>query len=200
MNSQQAINLLKDLEQRLDDYYGLNDKGKAAFRMAITALELFGNAEQLPSANLQQTCNLLQVDCISRQDAMQIGNDLQIGIEGYEQYNQAVLNYTAEIAGLPPKKQDISKARKLIDADALKEDCDAYYDRHMAESIAERIDAQTAVNLQEITASWIPVTNGRGGNECSRCHNYAPAYQTGEERLTNYCPCCGAKMVARSVS
>ena len=46
----QAINLLKDLEQRLDDYYGLNDKGKAAFRMAITALELFGNAEQLPPA------------------------------------------------------------------------------------------------------------------------------------------------------
>ena len=50
MNSQQAINLLKGLEQSLDDYCELNDEGKTAFRMAITALELFGNAEQLPSA------------------------------------------------------------------------------------------------------------------------------------------------------
>ena len=50
MNSQQAINLLKGLEQSLDDYCELNDEGKAAFRMAIEALELFGNAEQLPSA------------------------------------------------------------------------------------------------------------------------------------------------------
>lgn len=53
MNSQQAINLLRDLEQRLDAYYGLNDEGKAAFRMAITALELFGNSEQLPYAQLE---------------------------------------------------------------------------------------------------------------------------------------------------
>ena len=50
MNNQQAINLLKDLEQNLDDYCELNDEGKTAFSMAITALELFGNSEQLPSA------------------------------------------------------------------------------------------------------------------------------------------------------
>lgn len=50
MNNQQAINLLKNLEQSLDDYCGLNDEGETAFRMAIAALELFGNAEQLPSA------------------------------------------------------------------------------------------------------------------------------------------------------
>ena len=50
MNNQQAINLLKGLEQCLDDYCELNDEGKTAFGMAITALELFGNSEQLPSA------------------------------------------------------------------------------------------------------------------------------------------------------
>ena len=50
MNNQQAINLLKGLEQSLDDYCELNDEGKTAFRMAITALELFGNSEQLPPA------------------------------------------------------------------------------------------------------------------------------------------------------
>ena len=50
MNSRQAIDLLNGLEQYFDDYCELNDEGKAAFRMAKTALELFGNAEQLPSA------------------------------------------------------------------------------------------------------------------------------------------------------
>lgn len=50
MNNQAAITLLKGLEQSLDDYCELNDDGKTAFRMGITALELFGNAEQLPSA------------------------------------------------------------------------------------------------------------------------------------------------------
>ena len=50
MNNQAAITLLKGLEQSLDDYCELNDEGKTAFRMAITALELFGNSEQLLSA------------------------------------------------------------------------------------------------------------------------------------------------------
>ena len=50
MTNLQAIDLLKGLEQSLDDYCELNDEGKTAFGMAITALELFGNAEQLPSA------------------------------------------------------------------------------------------------------------------------------------------------------
>lgn len=55
MNSRQAINLLKDLEQCLDDYCELNDEGKTAFGMAITALELFGNTERLPSAQPENT-------------------------------------------------------------------------------------------------------------------------------------------------
>lgn len=44
------------------------------------------------------------------------------------------------------------------------------------------------------TGRWILVTNGRGGHECDLCHNYAPAWQTGEERLTDFCPNCGAYM------
>ena len=42
--------------------------------------------------------------------------------------------------------------------------------------------------------TWIPVTNGRGGHECSLCHTYAPSFQTGDEWLTDYCPTCGACM------
>ncbi len=44
------------------------------------------------------------------------------------------------------------------------------------------------------TGRWILVTNGRGGYECDQCHSYAPAWQTGEERLTDYCPHCGSPM------
>ena len=54
MTNLQAIDLLKGLEQSLDDYCELNDEGKTAFGMAITALELFGNTEQLPSAQQER--------------------------------------------------------------------------------------------------------------------------------------------------
>ena len=47
MTNQTAVTILKNLEQSLDDYCELNDEGKEAFHMAITALEQFGNSEQL---------------------------------------------------------------------------------------------------------------------------------------------------------
>ena len=50
MNNQEAIALLRNLEDSLDSYCELNEDGKKAFHMAIESLELFGNSEQLPSA------------------------------------------------------------------------------------------------------------------------------------------------------
>lgn len=50
MSNREAIALLRNLEDALDSYCELNEEGKTAFRMAITALELFGNSEQLPCA------------------------------------------------------------------------------------------------------------------------------------------------------
>lgn len=47
---------------------------------------------------------------------------------------------------------------------------------------------------------WEPVTNGRGGFECSICHSYAPSYKNGEEHISPYCPYCGAKMEPISAS
>ena len=75
MNSQIAITLLKDLEQSLDDYCELNDEGKTAFSMAITALELFGNSEQLPSVQPELSNNSPELDkeigeLISREEAI----------------------------------------------------------------------------------------------------------------------------------
>ena len=57
----------------------------------------------------------------------------------------------------------------------------------------KNIKALSSVNPK--TGHWITVTNGRGGHECSLCHEYAPSYQNGDEWLTNYCPNCGTKMV-----
>jgi len=73
MTNIQAIDLLKDLEQRLDDYCELNDEGKTVFRMAIEALEVFGNSEQLPSAqrdHIAEVSKKVDSDLISRQAAI----------------------------------------------------------------------------------------------------------------------------------
>lgn len=45
-----------------------------------------------------------------------------------------------------------------------------------------------------VLGKWIPVTNGRGGFECSLCHEYAPSFRDGVENLSNFCPNCGADM------
>lgn len=64
----------------------------------------------------------------------------------------------------------------------------------MQESI-NAIEALQPVTPQPKSGHWIAVTNGRGGHECSLCHEYASSYKDGDERLTKYCPSCGAKMV-----
>ena len=83
MTNIQAINLLKGLEQSLDDYCELNDEGKTAFRMAITALELFGNSEQLPSAQPEiircKDCEYGEQDEVGRWFCRSLG--CQIGNE-----------------------------------------------------------------------------------------------------------------------
>lgn len=75
MTNQVAITMLKNLEQSLDDYCELNDEGKTAFSMAITALELFGISEQLPSVHPELSNNSPKLDnkngeLISRQAAV----------------------------------------------------------------------------------------------------------------------------------
>lgn len=60
------------------------------------------------------------------------------------------------------------------------------------------IDAVEDVPAEEPKKGrWVPVTNGRGGNECSVCHSYAPSYKNGDEHTSAYCPNCGAKMEIR---
>jgi hypothetical protein len=56
------------------------------------------------------------------------------------------------------------------------------------------LDKIHTVEPERKKGKWIPVINGLGGHECNQCHNYAPSFPTGEERLTDFCPCCGADM------
>ena len=61
--------------------------------------------------------------------------------------------------------------------------------------IAEVIERLPSAEVEPIKhGRWVPVTNGRGGFECSICHSYAPSYQDGVECLSPWCPFCGAKM------
>lgn len=59
--------------------------------------------------------------------------------------------------------------------------------------ITTNLPSENVTLIQQ--ATWIPVTNGRGGHECSACQDYAPSYQNGEERLSLFCPSCGAMML-----
>ena len=69
-------------------------------------------------------------------------------------------------------------------------DAEAWHIRQVIGDIKSLPSAQP----ERKTGRWISVTNGRGGHECDLCHNYAPAWQTGEEHLTDFCPNCGAYM------
>ena len=88
----------------------------------------------------------------------------------------------------------------LIDRQAAIATLDKRFDsipmEHTTEILQLRKDLRELPSAQpeRKTGRWISVTNGRGGHECDLCHNYAPAWQTGEERLTDFCPNCGAYM------
>lgn len=61
-------------------------------------------------------------------------------------------------------------------------------------TVKERLQKLPSAQPERKKGKWIPVTNGRGGFECNKCHNYAPSYQDGVEWLSDFCPHCGANM------
>ena len=46
-------------------------------------------------------------------------------------------------------------------------------------------------------AYWLPVVSSKKRHECSNCHVYALSLSDGDEKLSFYCPNCGAKMLFR---
>lgn len=89
--------------------------------------------------------------------------------------------------------------RRYIDADKLQKDgWKLRREKHgLVTSTYETMELDcvpTADVRENVRGEWIPVTNGRGGFECSKCHDYAPSYQNGDDYLSHFCPNCGADM------
>ena len=109
MTNLQAIDLLKGLEQSLDDYCELNDEGKTAFGMAITALELFGNAEQLPPAQpvvISKSENTTECeDAVSRFEVLRLidysSHDLNDAVD-----NRYMQNEIKQLPSVTPKQSE----------------------------------------------------------------------------------------------
>ena len=97
-------------------------------------------------------------------------------------------NYNCMDENEEPYYRALSEAIQLVSAGT---DLSAYSDK-LWRAAYER--GKKEAGAERKRGKWIPVTNGRGGHECNLCHDYAPSWQTGEERLTNFCPECGADM------
>lgn len=90
---------------------------------------------------------------------------------------------------------------RAIDADKVVKW--SYSEPRYSDSVNDRTDLRDfllslpTLSPDEVrgVGKWIAVTNGRGGHECGVCHDYAPSFQDGSERLSNFCPNCGAAML-----
>lgn len=107
----------------------------------------------------------------------------------YEAYDVAIKALEQEPC------DDCVRRREVLDV--LKDKWNMFSDAN--DAMQESINAIKALKpvtpkQEPKTGHWIEVTNGRGGHECDLCHEYAPSYKDGDERLTKYCPSCGADM------
>ena len=94
MSNQEAIALLRNLEDALDSWLELNEEGKTAFRMAIEAL----SCSEIPNNS----------DCISRQAAIEAINS-HFGFNIEEEYGSAVQEV---INGLPSAEPERKKGNE----------------------------------------------------------------------------------------
>ena len=135
-------------------------------------------------------------DLISRQEAVDIATDLIITINGYEQHNQAVNNYSAKIMQLQPAQPE-----QHIDADGtlwitvpdIKQ-----VKRVIVDEEKSKFCRQFYMEEEQRTGRWErhysrPNVYADLFWHCSECgyknnNDYAPTYH-------KFCPNCGAKMM-----
>ena len=96
------------------------------------------------------------------------------------------LKMSMELTLFDPSTGEVMEPRQLNDINRTA--YEAY------KGAIELLEEMPSVQPERKTGRWIPTTNGRGGHECSRCHEYAPCYQDGSEHLSTFCVLCGAKM------
>ena len=86
---------------------------------------------------------------------------------------------------------------RLIDAKQMEKHImeSKVFNQYFKELVQSLIWGENTIEAEPVKhGRWIHVTNGRCGNECNICHEYAPSFQNGVEYKSIYCPKCGAKM------
>ena len=89
MSNQEAIALLRNLEDALDSYCELNEEGKTAFRMAIEALSCSENPNNS--------------DCISRQAAIDAVKRLSLGETDVVRLVMRIEDYLERLSSAQPE-------------------------------------------------------------------------------------------------
>ena len=133
-------------------------------------------------------------DLISRKEAVDIAKDLIITINGYEQYNQAVNNYSAKIMQLQPAQPE-----QHIDADGtlwitvpdIKQ-----VKRVIVDEEKSKLCRQFYMEEEQRTGKWErhysrPNVYADLCWHCSACGYYHADNWTNKFK---FCPNCGAKM------
>ena len=128
-------------------------------------------------------------DLISRQAAVDIAKDLIITINGYEQHNQAVNNYSAKIMQLQPAQPE-----QHIDADGtlwitvpdIKQ-----VKRVIVDEEKSKFCRQFYLEEEQRTGKWI--LDRSGAYCCSECLEPCAGYVMMKPR-DKFCKMCGARM------
>lgn len=110
-----------------------------------------------------------------------------------KRFDNVPMEQTAEILMLRKDLRELPSAQPEITEDDVKEYCRKRCLIVVTSDLYDEMMKRWSQHERK-NGKWIPVTNGRGGHECSLCHSYAPSFQTGDEWLTDYCPCCGSDM------
>ena len=86
MNNQEAITLLRNLEDSLDSYCGLNEEGKTAFRMAIEALNYSEIPNNSDTISRQVVAKFLDdwLFCLDENCHKQSASDLKMIIKDFK--------------------------------------------------------------------------------------------------------------------
>ena len=208
MNRQQVLNQLRIMQAWHEDNGDGPNADYDAICFAIEAIERSEDLEKLITALEQEHAKLREMqsatdinvgitDTISRQAAIDIAKELIITINGYEQHNQAVNNYSAKIMQLPPAQPEpcedaVSKETilKFLDGwmSVLDENC---HNQSVSDLKIIKRDFENLppVTPKQRTGKWLWQTGKIKCNQCLRAIR-----RIDHDGLLNFCPNCGANM------
>lgn len=150
MNNQEAIALLRNLEDSLDSYCELNEDGKKAFHMAIESLELFGNSEQLPAVQPDAPDTNVG-DTIFRQAA------LDALVDAYREKREGSITTVRimTLEGVMDVLSQLPSAQPPM-IDEWCDDCKEYDSEKHCCPRWNRVIRQTAEDMKAALPHWIP--------------------------------------------